>query len=372
MLEKIVKKSSLMAPILAIALSAADANAADITKEQIKQELAQKMRKINSTYFVNNPQDKRRGYWGRIVNLIDSGEEVVLLQENGKTYFAVDGWGQVLNKKHQQLSTKNHTLDLSERIPNFTVPFTEGTMPEDKHYAFEGLAKLPQDKPTVPETLTPTVPTPITPKPAKEDLPFLLFSPGISYLQIFSAEDEMYGFDGNLHGASLSLTVQPSFTNWYWGGRFSAYYGSGSNSVDLNAPATEGPLAGQLVMLGKNDYSLEQFGIGIGSMAGYMIPFEKEGRFGLGLELEHGIMHDWVTRKFGESSAHYINGNLVEGTNIFNNSDDTDTTFSGYATVGLRWKLGPVCLIPAGGFRTDFSNVDGMFSAGAAYCPNKE
>ncbi len=311
---------------------------------------------------ATNVSKKDQEDWYQQKKLINTNQTKVLIElVLGKPSYCnigLDGFPQKYN-----LPADKRTLDGKLEKAEWIVNLSETNPANTFYFPCDRKAEAPK----------PTTPTPITPEPTTEEkLPFLLFSPGASYLQIFTAEDETYGFGGNLQGGSLSLTVQPNFTNWYWGGRILGYYGSGSNSVDLNAPATEGPLAGQLVMRGKNDYSLEQFGIGLGSMAGYMIPFDKKEPWGIGLELEHGIMRDLTTRKFGESSAQYINGNLVEGTNISNNSDDTDTAFSGYATFGLRLKLGPVCLIPAGGFRTDFSNVDGMFSAGAAYCPNKE
>ncbi len=103
-----------------------------------------------------------------------------------------------------------------------------------------------------------------------------------------------------------------------------------------------------------------------------MIPLGEKGLFGIGLELENGIMHDWVTRELTESSAHYINNNMVEGTNISNLSDNTETSFYGYGMGGLRIKLPYACLNISGGVRTNLDNFNGMFGAGAAYCPNKE
>lgn len=370
MLEKIVKKSSLIAPILAVTIYSTNADAADNTAEQTKQELTQEMRRINSTYFVNNPQDKRRGYWSRVVNLIDSGKEVVLLQENGKTYFGVDGVGQVLDKNHLQPSTENHKLDLSERIPNFTVPFTEGTMPEDGHYAFDGLSKVPQEKQPVPKTYTPNIV--LVPGPAdviEKEVPSILISAGAGYLHLFAEKDEKYDFNGVLRGGKAFVTLHPRNTNWYFGSE-AMVYGSQSAAFEaIEVPAKDGPLAGQLVMKGTNEYSLSALGIGLGLVGGYLFRGE-EGELGIGIELYAGIMHDWVTKELTENSAHYINDHRVEGTNISNTTSDTESQVHAYSGLGFRLNWSDFCIIPYLGFRTNLSDsIPPMGGLSVGYCP---
>ena len=302
--------------------------------------------------------------WYQQKKLINGNGATVLIQPvQGKPGYCVAG----LNGKPQLFSvldkrTNDDELEKSEWIVNLSK------IDSDYQYNFLCDLKAEAPKPTAP--VVPT--TPISPDAPKVELPYLLFSPGASYLQIFATEDEIYNFGGNLRGGSLSLTVQRSDTDWYWGGRILGYFGSGSNLIDINVPATEGPLAGQLVMLGKNDHALTHSGVGLGSIFGYMIPFDKEGRFGVGLELEHGFMLDFDNRKFTESSAHYIDGNVLEGSNISNHSDTIDMQLYTYLTPGLRFKFPVVCGTISGGARTDFSDVDGMINAGIAYCPNKE
>ncbi|MDO8510780.1 MAG: hypothetical protein Q7S55_01295 [Nanoarchaeota archaeon] len=323
---------------------------------------------------VDNKDD-----WNQQKKLIEGGYATVLIQsvedKPGLCVMGLNGFPQIYDKDYKDArAASDNIIEPEERILNLAEQNRENRF----YFPCDRKAETPKQNPPTPTTpttpITPIVPGPV-PKPVPEiskKLPFLIFSPGASYIQIWGAEDATYDNSGILHGASLSLTVQPSFTNWYFGGRFSGYGNASSTSVDIDVPATEGPLAGQLVMKGKNDYSLENFGIGAGSIVGYMIPIDKKGRWGIGLELEHGIMHDRATREFMESSAHYINDNLVEGTNISNHSDDADTQIYGYLTPGLRIKFPFVCGTFSSGIRTDLSDVHRMFSAGIAYCPNKE
>ncbi len=324
------------------------------------------VRKINNNVPRDVPVSKNNEEdWSKQEDLMTSGKVRVLIEpvadQSGYCIIGLDGFPQVYDLSRVDKRAKNGKLAEEELILNLA----EKDPAKRFYFPCDRKAEVP--KPTIPVS-----PTPITPEPTKE-LPSLTFSAGAGYVQIWGNEDATYGHSGILRGGKLHLTVQRSdVKGWYWGGTAMGYYGEGSNSVDINVPATEGPLAGQLAMIGKNDYTLEQFGIGVGSMFGYMFNFENKGRFGLGLELEHGFMYDRVTREFMESSAHYINGNLVEGTTISNNSDDADTQFYTYLMPGLRAKFPFVCLNLAGGFRTNFSDVDGMINAGIAYCPNKE
>lgn len=299
--------------------------------------------------------------WHQQRNLIDNNQAAVLIQpvqdKPGYCEVGLDGFPQKYDLPADK-RTKDGKLEKAEMILNLSEPN------HAKQFYFPCDLKAETLKPNgapVPQLQT-----------EEKDLPSLTFSPGAGYLHIFTAGDEKFDFAGNLYGGSLFLNVQPSFTNWYWGGRFLGYGNASSATKNIEVPAVEGPLAGQLVMRGVNDYSLETLGIGVGSTFGYMIPFDEKGLFGIGLELENGIMHDWVTRELTESSAHYINNNIVEGTDISNHSDNTDTSFYGYGMGGLRIKLPYVCLNLSGGVRTNLDNVYGMFGAGAAYCPNKE
>lgn len=299
--------------------------------------------------------------WHQQRNLIDNNQAAVLIQpiqdKSGYCEVGLDGFPQKYDLPADK-RTKDGKLEKAEMILNLSEP--------NRAKQFYFPCDLKAETPKLNGVSDPKLQT------EEKDLPSLTFSPGAGYLQIFTADDDQFDFAGNLYGGSLFLNVQPSFTNWYWGGRFLGYGNASSATKNIEVPAAEGPLAGQLVMRGVNDYSLESLGIGIGSTFGYMIPFDEKEQFGIGLELENGIMHDWVTRKLTESSAHYINNNIVEGTDISNHSDNTETSFYGYGMGGLRIKLPYVCLNLSGGVRTNLDNVYGMFGSGAAYCPNKE
>ena len=326
---------------------------------------------ININDHATGASQNNKDDWDKQKRLITEGYATVLIEpvqdKSGYCVVGLDGFPQKYDLPADK-RTNDKELEKSERILNLSE-----SNPENKFYfSCDRKVEVPKIAPATPITPTPIVPETPKAKTLPEKLPFLMFSPGASYLQIFAAEDKTYGFDGNLYGGSLSLTVQPSYTNWYGGGRFSVYGNSSSKSEDITVPTTEGLLAGKLVLQGKNDYHLGHFGIGIGAMFGYMIPFDKKGKFGLGLELEPGFIHDRVTREFKESSAHYIQGNLVEGTNISNHSDDNGTQVYGYGMGGLRLKLPYICINLSGGARTDLNGIQGMFSAGVAYCPNKK
>ncbi len=356
-LENIVK---LVVPAV-FAANTAFANEAQVaTTEQVT---AMVQTNDNATFSSKeNAED-----WYHQKKIIESGKATVLIQPSksnpGFCEYGLDGFPQVYDEKYKDKRTENQKIEPAEMILNGT----------NNTFLFPCDLKA---------TYTPNLV--LVPGPAEiieKEVPSVLVSAGAGYVQLFAEEDEKYDFNGILQGGKAFITFQPRGMNWYFGGEAMLYGNSSSTTEDITAPATEGPLAGQLVMQGKNDYSLETVGFGVGSIIGYMIPIDKKERFGVGLELEHGFMHDWITRKFGESSAHYIksvdqNGEpvytIVEGTNISNHSDNNDTQFYGYGMGGLRLKLPYVCGTISGGFRTDFSNVDGMLSAGVAYCPNKE
>ena len=357
-----MKLDDLVKTMIVPAVFAANTAYATEAKVATPEQIANVIQTNDSTDILvsqNNVDD-----WHQQRNLIDNNQATVLIQpvqdKPGYCEVGLDGFPQKYDPPADK-RTKDGKLEKSEMILNLSEPHRA------KQFYFPCDLKAETPKPNVPNGVV------IPQKTEEKDLPSLTFSPGAGYLQIFTAADEKYNFAGDLYGGSLFLNVQPSFTNWYWGGRFLGYGNVSSATENIEVPAAEGPLDGQLVMRGVNDYSLESLGIGIGSTFGYMIPLGEKGLFGIGLELENGIMHDWVTRELTENSAHYINNNIVEGTNISNPSDNTETSFYGYGMGGLRIKLPYACLNISGGIRTNnLNNVYGMFGVGAAYCPNKE
>ena len=296
--------------------------------------------------------------WNHQKELIESREVKVLIQpvkdKPGNCVIGLDGFPQKYELPADE-RTLDGELEKAEWIPNLSVQ-------DSNRFYFPCDLKA--------ETPKPIPPIPVPPVPEAPKLAPLIFSPRVSYLRIWGAEDKTYGNSGILDGASLSVIIQPRITDWYFGGRVFAHGNRSSTFEDVNVPATEGPLAGQLTMQGRKDYSLETLGIGTGPLVGYTLVSDEKGRWGIGVELENGLMHDWVTRKFAENSAHYINGNKLEGSDTSNHTDNVSTGFYGYAMGGLRLKAPSICAILSGGARTDLDQVNGMFSVGIAYCPD--
>ena len=330
------------------------------------------MIETNTVYFISHPHDQRKKDWEKYLELIGHDEEIVIGQTGGKTYFGLDGWGQVLDPKYQQRSTENGVLDLSERIPNYTIPKLSIEKPDDWHYAFLGLPMLqqePKHKNPFPETYTASVALVPVPGPVIErEVSAGEVSIGAGYLQISAAEDDLYGFNGQLYGGKAWLTFQPRETNWYFGPEVMAYGNNTSAVQGVKVPAKDGPLAGELTLEGTNEYSLSVFGLGTGFISGYMIA-DEENIFGAGLELHSGIMLDLIARELKEKSAYYINGNLVEGTAISNTSAENETAVKMYTELGAKIKLGGLCIVPAVGMRTNFGRIDPLYSMSLGYCP---
>ena len=371
MLEKITENLIFIAPLAAALYSSPVSAQISIKTEE---DLTKAMIETNTVYFISHPNDQRKKDWEKYLELIGADEEVVVKQTDGKTYFGLDGWGQVLDPKHQQRSTENGVLDLSERIPNYTIPKFSIEKPEDRHYAFMGLPLLQQEpKQAEPFEETYTVPVAIVPVPGpviEKEVSAGEISIGAGYLQIYAASDEKYGFNGQLYGGKAWLTFQPRETNWYFGPEIMAYGNSASAAQNVEIPAKDGPLAGELTLEGTNEYSLSVFGLGTGFISGYMVA--EKNNFGLGLELHSGIMLDLMARELTEKSAYYINGNLVEGTSISNTSADDETAVNMYTELGAKIKLSALCFGPAVGMRKDAGRVDPLYSMSIGYCPNRQ
>lgn len=103
--------------------------------------IIRKIKNNTDYYFQKNPLDPRKQDWDTFLELEKAGQKIVLSQEcDGRLYFGLDGISQALASR--QKDTTNDVLDLSERIPDYTVPLASGARPEDKHYAFRGLPPL--------------------------------------------------------------------------------------------------------------------------------------------------------------------------------------------------------------------------------------
>jgi len=103
--------------------------------------LIRKIKNSTDYYFQKNPDDPRKKGWGAFLESEKAGKKIVLNQEcDGALYFGLDGVSQVPDPTQKE--STNDVLDLSERIPNYTVPLAPGAAPEKKHYAFGGLPYL--------------------------------------------------------------------------------------------------------------------------------------------------------------------------------------------------------------------------------------
>lgn len=356
-LEKIVK-AGIVSAVMGTS-SGAYAQAREATSEEVGKVFRINDNTINETpsradpYSVIFVTEENKEDWYQQKKLINGAQATVLIQpaENkpGFCEYGLDGFPQKYDPPADD-RTKDGRLEKSEMIPNLAEQ-----NPKNRFY-FPCDLKAEMPAPTIITVPGSTV---------EKEVPNGTFNVGAGYLNVFTAEDETYNFFGNMNGGSIFLAYQPRLSNWYFGAEALGYGNSSSTSVDLESSAADGPLAGQLVLKGRNDYSLETFGIGTSGIFGYQFKY-------VGLELHNGIMHDWTTQKFTESSAQYINGTIVEGTDISNHSDNTETKFYGYTELGLRIKLPYVCITPTFGLRTDFSEVYPLGGASAGYCPNQE
>src|SRR3989344_6804082 len=96
-----------------------------------------RIRRLTDSYFQQHQNDPRKADWNRVLGLEKAGEKVVLKQEcDGNLYFGLDGIDQFLNPE-PTANTINNVLDLSERIPNYTI--TIPGLLENQYYAFQEL-----------------------------------------------------------------------------------------------------------------------------------------------------------------------------------------------------------------------------------------
>ena len=333
------------------------AQAQKATPEQINE-----VKRIDNTTPSTQDNDED---WYAQQKLINSGLVDVLIQpvkeQPGYCIIGLDGCNKVYEISHcQKERTKNGQLELGELIVNFSQQD-----PKNKFY-FPCDLKTPET-PTVPNQ-EPTVPGPNgTGKKSKGKV-----SVGAGYLYVGTAKDEATQFDGNMHGGEVYITYNPKKGLPWFGVALDAYGSWNGLDHDLDVPAVDGPLAGKLVMKGMNEYSLQTIGLGANLLVGGDVYTNQSNTFGLGIEGLTGIMHDWRHHKFGESSAQYINGNVVEGSNISNHSDQIDSQFFMANRLGLRFRFGDFCFTPNAGFRTNFSAIYPVAGANLGYCPRQE
>ncbi|MBI4983551.1 hypothetical protein HZC32_02805 [Candidatus Woesearchaeota archaeon] len=187
---------------------------------------------------------------------------------------------------------------------------------------------------------------------------------GAGYVQLLGTEG--LNTSSNLFGGKVYFAIQLANNSWYYGGELLLLKNSESNPEPVTQAATKGPLADSLKLQGSRNYSNAVRSIGGGAIIGNPALFAKW----LGLELGVGITTDLFTKKMLENSAHYINGNLLEGTDISNATSDTSSQLNGYLKIGLPVKIyGSLCGSLEGGFRTNLRNrLDGLLGIGLGYC----
>lgn len=327
------------------------------TPEQIK------VVKQKNNIAKSSPKNKLD--WSHQKRLIDSGKVTVLIEavkgQPGYCYMGLDGCTQAYE---EALCNKERTKDGQLELGEYILNFAEKD-PAKKFY-------FPCDLKAEPTPINPGVPGPVEKKnPWKNGK----LGVGIGYQFMGAAKDEATKSDGTLHGASIQLTYTPSEKKLPWLGVALSGVGNWSGAdQDLEVPAVDGPLAGKLVMKGKDEYRLQTIGLGLGFIVGGEVYTNEKNSFGFGLEANNGIVYEWATHKFGENSAQYINGNLVEGTDISNHSDLVETNISLYNQLGARLRFGNFCLTPVGGLKLSLSKLKpyGMGGLNLGYCPRQE
>lgn len=342
-------KSGLVGLVLTASTNANADDARRATPEQIQVPVWTNSQASMQTTV--NSDDKND--WGMQYKLIEGGA-IVLIEpvrgQPGSCFYGLDGFPQKYNFP-ADVRTSDLKLERSEMIVNLSE-----TNPERQFYFPCNILPTPETPNTV------YVPGPVVEK----EVPAGDVSVGVGYVMIKTPAEELYNFDGFLHGGKAWVHFQPKNARWYFGPEVMFYGNEGSATKGLEVPAVDGPLAGQLVMKGTNDYSLSLMGIGAGFTGGIMVANGEKFRFGL--ELQSGFMHDWMTRELTERSAHYINGMIVEGTDISNTTADAESNFNIYNAIALHPEFYGVGLTLGAGARTNFVGTpQPMVNAGISY-----
>jgi len=300
----------------------------------------------NIAYFLEHPESEHKLAHEKLVALIGEGKKLLVEVDAKGLYAGINGYDSSL-RPFERLSLDGK-IDASEMLPNHAG--------QSYHFPF---AYLETKK--VPEMVEVDI------IESEKKVPILTASVGAGYTNVLTADDETYDFGGNLHGGNVFLTLQPRKTPFYFGGRFSVFGNASSAAEEFDVAATEGPLAGEILAKNRNEYSLKHLGIGLEVIGGWHFSDY------VGLELSTGIMHDWETRELLENVVRYDEGVAVVGLDETHTSSDTKTKPYLPIQIGLRFKLPyDLCLIPSGGIRTDFNDIDGLLNADFGYCPKTE
>ena len=352
-LENIVK-TGIFATTLAVSGNLYATEAQVATPEQIK------VVKQKNNIAISTPKNEKD--WRYQEQLIDSGKVTVLIKpvkgQPGYCYMGLDGFPQKYDLPADPRE-KDGELRKAEMILNFAEKD-----PAKKFY-FPCDLKA-SETPSVPDPDGPIVPGPKGTEKSSQGK----FGVSIGYLAMGTAKDPETESKGVMHGGIVKLTYQFPKKGRPWVGAALAAAGDWSGiNQDLEGTATEGPLAGRLTMKGTNEFSYQPLSLGVGIVVGGEAYANEKNTFGLGIEGLSMLMHDWEHHKFGESSAQYIDGKIVEGSDISNHSDRIDHNLFMAHQLGLRLRFSNFCLTPSAGFRTNFAAIYPIGALSLGYCP---
>lgn len=359
-----------------IALSANNANAQEVkaqeaTEEQFAEAVKSNDEAINDPYSTISPQNKED--WLRLKNVLNSSQVPILIQADpnypGYCNVGGDGLIGVYDGKH---INKKRTLDGKLEKVEFILNLSES----DPHKKYLFPCDLEVE-------VTPNLAIVHLPgNEVEKEVPNGTFSPGVGYVHIF-ADPDQNGSIAHLPGAELSFTFQPRSSEWYFGPFATLYGNSNSETIPLSSAATEGPLAGQLVLKGENNYDVTIFGGALGFIVGGDL-YHRQNGFGLGLELSAALMPELTITEFTERSAYVVNCriiegkevcDLVEGSNVSNSSDDQEFNLYVSNRAGLRLEWPYFFATPSFGFRTNFDAdrpLDAVLGLTVGYNPKQE
>ena len=354
-------KDLLRAGILAAGIAASDnTNASDNLAREASSEQVGNVFRVNDDINVFTTEENLED-WYHQKKLIHFGEKVLYQPvENypGFCEFALDGYIQVYDVNFKdRFRSANGKIDLGEQILNLAE------LNPEKKFLFPCDLK---------SEITPNIV--VVPGPGEtveKKVSTGTFSPGLGYVHTF-IDPEENGNIAYLPGAELSFTYQPRKSNWYFGPYVAMYGNADSTSIPVSSAAAEGPLAGQLVLRGENNYDTTIFGGALGFIVGRDL-YHNKNDFGVGLEVYAALMPQWTTTEFTEKSAYFINDAIVEGSAISNANDDKEFNFFVSNGVGLRVEGPHFFVTPSMRFRTNFDSLDdAIIGLSAGYNPKQE
>ncbi len=362
-------KTKFILPLIGASLLANIANAEtyeDLT--QTEEELVERAVEQNNDFFLEHSNDPRKKDWNKLLQLRSKYNIVLSPSEDGEGFhLGLDCIGDVLDVDGQDKSVDricNKELDDIERFRNYGKKGKRGEL-NNEHYTFRGLGTLPE-----PEPIKTEEPKEVKqePKVEPEGKFTATFGPLLNQTP-FTAE--AFGFDGRLYGGKFSLTFQPTGTDFYFGGEVLGMGMVNEETKKTSVKAADGPLEDRLLGKGTADYNLGVVGVGLGAVAGHRSLFLDEKIFEVGLELNLGMLNYVIMKEITENSAHYLDGNKLEGSETNNSTSTTEIvpTFYGNLGVPLGIPHASLRLTPFGGLTGNEQGLGGFFGVTIGYSP---